>query len=107
MATLANATPKQLQNNFLQRFFPVASGGNVMGMTMPGNLAQAMSLGNEGFRNDSMGGGNNRETSLKNLRNSADSSNRQTSYLFNNKINRKVKKTGTSNRPAPELLNNT
>jgi hypothetical protein len=36
MAQLANATPKQLQNSFLQRFFP--SQNNNMAQTMPSGI---------------------------------------------------------------------
>ena len=57
-------------------------------------------MSNDAFRSESLGPPGNRDNSQKSLRNSADS-NRQGSFLFNNKLNRKVKKTGTNR--VPEL----
>jgi len=73
----------------------------MMGQTMPNGLSINMS--NEAFRTESLGVTGTRDLSLKSLRNSADN-NRQGSFLFNNKLNRKVKKTGTNRSPE---LNNT
>lgn len=110
LAQLANATPKQLQNSFLQRFFPSQSSNTMQNQTnhhpfgIVHHSQYSMALETNSQRGSSS---QQRDISMKNLRSSADGGQgglpgRQQSFLFNNK-HRKVKKTST-NRALQDAL---